>query len=86
MKAALCEGKYIIRAYFGNPETRDSILEYFVDKIYLYEDRFVVTSWYSEDNTEITWGMLEGGDGDPFDKREAVEFDCLPLSSTIQID
>ncbi|MEY8281583.1 hypothetical protein AAK917_10015, partial [Oscillospiraceae bacterium 52-8] len=47
-----------------------------------YDEKLVVTSWYSEDKTEITWDMLKGVDGDPFVKGEAAEFDCFPLGST----
>lgn len=90
VKASLCEDEHSIKAYFekflhadfGNPETRDMVLEYFVDKIYLYDEKLVVTSWYSDDKTEITWDMLKGADGDPFVKGEAAEFDCFPFSST----
>lgn len=90
VKVSLCEDEHSIKAYFekflhadfDNPETRDKILEYFVDKIYLYDEKLVVTSWYSEDKTEITWDMLKGADGDPFVKGEAAEFDCFPLGST----
>lgn len=91
VRAALCEDEHSIRAYFekflradlGNPETRDRVLEYFVDKIYLTDDGLVMTSWYSEDRTEVTWDMLYGEDCDPFAKEEAVEFDCFPSGSTI---
>lgn len=91
VKVSLCEDEHSIKAYFekflhadfDNPETRDKILEYFVDKIYLYDEKLVVTSWYSEDKTEITWDMLKGADGDPFVKGEAAEFDCFPLGSTM---
>lgn len=90
VRAALCEDEHSIRAYFekflhadlGNPETRDRVLEYFVDKIYLTDDGLVMTSWYSEDRTEVTWDMLYGEDCDPFAKGEAVEFDCFPSGST----
>ena len=60
-------------------------MEYFVDKIYLYDEKLVVTSWYSEDKTEITWDMLKGADGDPFVKGKAAEFDCFPLCSTTKV-
>lgn len=90
IRAALCEDEHTIKAYFekflhadfDNPETRDQVLEYFVDKIYLTDDGLVVTSWYSEDRTEITWDMLCGEDGNPFVKGEAVKFDCFPFGST----
>lgn len=39
---------------------RKEKLEYFIDKIYLTDDGLVVTSWYSEDRTEVTWDMLYG--------------------------
>ena len=58
------------------------MLEYFVDKIYLTDDGLVVTSWYSDDRTEVTWDMLYGEDGNPFVKGEAVKFDCFPFGST----
>lgn len=91
IRAALCEDEHTIKAYFekflhadfDNPETRDQVLEYFVDKIYLTDDGLVVTSWYSEDRTEVTWDMLYGEDGNPFVKGEAVKFDCFPFGSTI---
>ena len=90
IRAALCEDEHTIKAYFekflhadfDNPETRDQVLEYFVDKIYLTDDGLVVTSWYSEDRTEVTWDMLCGEDGNPFVKGEAVKFDCFPFGST----
>ena len=86
----LIEDEHTIKAYFekflhadfDNPETRDQVLEYFVDKIYLTDDGLVVTSWYSEDRTEVTWDMLYGEDGNPFVKGEAVKFDCFPFGST----
>lgn len=90
IRAALCEDEHTIKAYFekflhadfDNPETRDQVLEYFVDKIYLTDDGLVVTSWYSEDRTEVTWDMLYGESGNPFVKGEADKFDCFPFGST----
>ena len=90
VRAALFEDDHSIRAYFDkfmradfdNPETRDAVMEYFVDKIYLYDDKLVATFFYSEDRTEISWDEL----GDlvicPFVKGEAAEFDCFPFGST----
>ena len=40
-------------ADFDDDETRNNLLEYFIDKIYVFNDRLVVTWWYSEDKTEI---------------------------------
>ncbi|MGT2834751.1 hypothetical protein ACVRZC_05310 [Streptococcus hyointestinalis] len=89
IRAALCEDEHTIKAYFekflhadfDNPETRDQVLEYFVDKIYLYEDRLVVASWYSEDNRKVPMEVLNEETEDPFAKGEAVKFDCFPSGS-----
>lgn len=87
---SLFEDEHSIRAYFDrflhadfdNPEVRDSVLEYFVDKIYLHEDRLVVTSWYSEDNREVPMEVLNGEVEDLFAEGEAVKLDCFPFGST----
>ena len=91
VRQTLFEDEHSIKAYFDrflhvdfdNAEVRDSVLEYFVDKIYLHEDRLVVTSWYSEDNREVPMEVLNEETEDPFVKGEAVKFDCFPLGSTI---
>lgn len=88
-RAALMEDEHSIQTYFdkyfamdfSDPSMREEVLEYFVDKIYLYDDKLVITSWYSKDKTEITWDMLDGGESDPFVKGEAAEFDCFPFGS-----
>lgn len=90
VRQTLFEDEHSIKAYFDrflhvdfdNAEVRDSVLEYFVDKIYLHEDRLVVTSWYSEDNREVPMEVLNEETEDPFVKGEAVKFDCFPLGST----
>lgn len=90
VRQSLFEDEHSIRAYFDrflhadfdNPEVRDSVLEYFVDKIYLYEDRLVVTSWYSDDNRKVPMEVLNGEAEDPFAEGEAVKFDCFPFGST----
>ena len=66
----LFEDEHSIKAYFmkfanadfENPETRRMLFEYFVDKIYLYEDRLVFISWYSEENREVPYEALNGDD------------------------
>ncbi len=74
----------------NDPEIRDQVFEYFVDKVYLYDDKLVVSMWFSEDDKqEITWRdwfSLDEywTDESPFVKGEAVEFDCFPLGSTEQ--
>ncbi|MDU5062052.1 MAG: hypothetical protein E6253_02725 [Actinomyces sp.] len=90
VRQSLFEDEHSIRAYFDkflhadfdNPEVKDSVLEYFVDKIYLHEDRLVVTSWYSEDNREVPMEISNGEMEDPFAEGEAVKFDCFPFGST----
>lgn len=89
VRQALFEDENSIKAYFDkflhadfdNPEVRDSILEYFVDKIYLYEDKLVVMFWYSDDNREVPLEVLNADD-DPFVEGEAVKFDSFPFGST----
>ncbi|MDY6084409.1 MAG: recombinase family protein [Dialister sp.] len=71
-----------LHADFDNAEVRDSVLEYFVDRVYLHEDRLVVASWYSEDNREVPMEVLDGRTENPFDKGEALKFDCFPSGST----
>lgn len=86
VRASLFEDEHSIQAYFnkylhadfGNPETRDAILEYFVDKIYVYDDRLVIASWYSEDNREIPFDILDGDS----DLSGGSGFDELRLGST----
>ena len=89
VRQSLFEDEHSIRSYydrflhadFDNTEVRDSVMEYFVDKIYLHEDRLVVASWYSEDNREVPMEVLDGETGDPFAEGEAVRFDCFPSGS-----
>ena len=96
VRVSLCEDKHSIQAYFdkflhadvNDPEIRDQVFEYFVDKVYLYDDKLVVSMWFSEDDKqEITWQdwfSLDEywTDESPFVKGGSVEFDCFPLSST----
>ena len=95
VRVSLCEDKHSIQAYFdkflhadvNDPEIRDQVFEYFVDKVYLYDDKLVVSMWFSEDDKqEITWRdwfSLDEywTDESPFVKGGSVEFDCFPLSS-----
>ena len=96
VRVSLCEDRHSIQAYFdkflhadvNNPEIRDQVFEYFVDKVYLYDDKLVVSMWFSEDDKqEITWRdwfSLDEywTDESPFAKGGGVEFDCFPLGST----
>lgn len=90
VRQSLFEDEHSIRSYydrflhadFDNTEVRDSAMEYFVDKIYLHEDRLVVASWYSEGNREVPMEVLDGETEDPFAEGEAVRFDCFSSGST----
>ena len=74
----------------GSQRIRDQVFEYFVDKVYLYDDKLVVSMWFSEDDKqEITWRdwfSLDEywTDESPFVKGGSVGFDCFPLGSTIE--
>ena len=95
VRVSLCEDRHSIQAYFdkflhadvNDPEIRDQVFEYFVDKVYLYDDKLVVSMWFSEDDKqEITWRdwfSLDEywTDESPFVKGGSVEFDCFPLGS-----
>ena len=91
VRQSLFEDEHSIRSYydrflhadFDNTEVRVSILEYFVDKIYLHEGRLVVASWYSEDNREVPMEVLNEEMEDPFAKGEAVKFDCFPSGPVV---
>ncbi|WP_368276666.1 hypothetical protein [Coprococcus sp. RTP21204st1_G4_RTP21204_210225] len=66
MKQALVEDKNSIKKYFvmyakadfDDEDTRNQVLEYFVDKIYVYNDRLVITWYYSDDKTSIDLDAL----------------------------
>lgn len=46
------------KADFDDENTRNQVLEYFVDKIYVYNDRLVITWYYSDDKTSIDLDAL----------------------------
>lgn len=78
IRLTLFEDEHSIKTYMkkfmdieiNSPETRDAVLSYFVDKIYLYEDKMVVTFFYSEDRTEISFDDMGGFVLCPFVKAE----------------
>ena len=96
IRVSLYEDEHSIQTHFNkflhadisDPEVRDQVFEYFVDKVYLYNDKLVVSMWFSENkNQEITWRdwfSLDEywTDKSPFVKGEAVKFDCFPFGST----
>ena len=46
------------KADFDDEDTRNQVLEYFVDKIYVYNDRLVITWYYSDDKTSMDLDSL----------------------------
>ena len=66
LKYALAEDENSIKKYFDmyakadfdDEETRNKILDYFIDKIYVYNDRLVITWWYCDDRTTIELDTL----------------------------
>ena len=87
LKQALVDDEYSIKKYFDmyahadfdDEETRNCILEYFVDKIYVYNDRLVITFYYSEDKTEIALDTLTEITEDP----DGVECSTLVRSAPL---
>lgn len=66
LKQSIVDDEYSIQHYFelyahanfDDEATRDNILEYFIDKIYVYNDRLVITWLYSDDKTRIALDTL----------------------------
>ena len=79
-KARLTVDEHSISAYFqqyaqanlDDAEMRDNVLNYFVDKIYVHDDKMIVTGCFSGEPTEIPLTMFS-------------EFDCETVSSTYQL-
>ena len=57
------------KADFEDEDTRNRVLEYFVDKIYVYNDRLVITGYYSDDETSIYLDALTEVSSSETDKR-----------------
>ena len=91
-KAALMKDKYGIAAIFRkyananlyDPEVRDNILEYFIERIYVYDDRLIIQTdlvdYVGDCRHEAPWAF---GDYDVGFARE-LEFDYFAFSSTIR--
>lgn len=89
IKQALVDDECSIQKYFDSyahadfddEETRNNILEYFVDKIYVFSDRLVITFYYSEDKTELALDTLTEITGFSDD----VECSTLPWSAPSEL-
>ena len=91
VKRSMMQDEHSIGAYFkqyenanlDDPEARDFVLNYFVDKIYVYDDHIEVTGFYSEDRCLIEWEEYkEGIDYNILPNWLLEEFDTLAQSST----
>lgn len=47
------------QADFKNTDVRDMIFEYFIDKIYVYDDRLLITAWYSDEQYEVSFDEIQ---------------------------
>ena len=64
IKRAVTKNEISIQHFFdeyknadlNDSAVRDYLLDYFVDKIFVYDDKVVLTAWYGDDKKEITWG------------------------------
>ena len=67
IKRAVTKNEISIQHFFdeyknadlNDPAVRDYLLDYFVDKIFVYDDRVILTAWYGDDKKEITWGDID---------------------------
>ena len=81
LKARMTEDEHSIKAYFQkfananlkDPEIREMLLDYFIDKIYVYDDHLEITGWYSEDRRRVEWTEFKDGE---------IEFNVFALGFT----
>ena len=82
VKRSLTQDEHSIQAYFDkyahadfeNPEVREMLLDYFIDKIYIYDDHLEITGWFSDDKRSVEWRELSDG---------TIEFNVFAPGSTI---
>ena len=68
IKLSLSQDEYSIKKYFEfyknadikDEQVRNTLLDYFIDKIYIYNDRLVITCFYSDDKYEIDFNEVAG--------------------------
>ena len=81
IKSRMTEDEHSIKAYFqkyananlDDPEIQEKLLDYFIDKIYVYDDHIEITGWFSEDRRRIEWTEYKDGE---------IQFDVFAPSST----
>ena len=67
IKRAVTKNEISIQHFFdeykntdlNDPAVRDYLLDYFVDKIFVYDDRVVLSAWYGDDKKEVLWGDID---------------------------
>ena len=65
---ALADDETSIRRFFeefqhadlDDTVVRDYLLEHFIDKIYVYDDKIVITCYYGGDTREVEWELVDG--------------------------
>lgn len=81
-KARMTEDEHSIKAYFqkyahanlDNPEALELLLDYFIDKIYVYDDHLEITGWFSENKRSVEWTEFKDGE---------IQFNVFAPSSTM---
>lgn len=90
VKGELAENQHTIEAFFhrfqgavlDDVELRENVLDYFIDKIYLYDDTLTITGWFSgSDREEID---IEDFEVEYRHKLGGNWFDRFVLGSTIE--
>lgn len=85
VKRSMIQDEYSIKAYFNkfahvdfeDANVRDSVLEYFIDKIFVYDDKVVFVGCFTDDKWEVTLEDIERAEG-----TEKSGFDDFVLGST----
>ncbi len=66
--------KKYANANLDDPETRELILNYFVDKIYLYDDRVIVTCNFDDRERGMSFAEIKSKKGSPTSRSGALCF------------
>ncbi len=70
VKSKILEDEHSIGTYFekymnanlDDPKVREDVLEYFVDKIFVFDDRIDILVHYTEHGLSVEWGTFKDGD------------------------
>jgi len=80
MKARITADEHSIKTYFqqyananlNDPATLEMLMDYFIDKIYVYDDHLEITGWFSGDRREVEWKEFADGE---------IQFNVFALGS-----